>query len=545
MRSASPSSARAPASRSPLPRPAERRAGVPVLVGSLVVALLVVPSIARAQALRGEIDDRGTAATAATRAASPGVAPDLLGLGEAVSPLAPTLAIPSGTAASTGDPAVALVRDGAGGTAAATGSIPARKPVTKGPVLPVVPAEDVRAVAAVAATQPSPRDPDPRTAEEAEKADEAYAPLGLRALGLTWTPALELGIGGRSNVDSTRGGRSSATWTIEPELIGRSDWSRHSLELSLRGGHFAYPNAPDQSRSQYRGELRGGLDLGDLTRADLVASWSRQRESTSVTEAATTGDGTDRETRAASLGLTRDVGLVALTLRGEMERNDYFVNGTLPAGSIDPSVQDNTRWVAAFRTTLGPTRSIAPFVEVQTGIRRYDEALVYGLKRDGNGGAVKVGVVLDAGPTLRGEISTGWGLEKPAEGSLSTMSGWLVDGRLTWSPTRLVVVKTQVKTAFDPTTNAGSPGALTRSFAVDLDWSVRRDVTATLGAGLDTKHYFGIDVDERTAMASAGLVYKFDRNFQTFIRAKFEHVTASNAPSYDVGTVISGIRIQR
>lgn len=567
MRSASLPPARAPASRS-RSRRVDGRLRASLAGTSLLVALLVTVSPVRAQFLRGTLSERETATPddptrtlPQTQPAPVTVTADLLGLGETVSPLDPAALPKDGSDGSTiaADPATPdLTRTGTvapraaarrGATAGRASTTAARATPAPGtrvaPVAPAASPEDTGRVMPTAAIRSTLPDPDGATAEEAVKEDAAYNPLGLRVGGMTWLPAIEIGVGGKSNVDSARGGRSSSVVSIEPELVGRSDWSRHSLDVSLRGGILAYPNATDQSRGQYAAEARGRFDLGDLTRLDATAVWTRQRETTSVTETATAGEGTDRESKTLTLGLTREVGAIGLTLRGEMARSDYFLNGGLAAGAVDPSIQNNTRWTAAFRTTLGPTHTIAPFVEVQTGIRRYDAGLVYGLRRDGDAAAAKIGLAIDTGPTLRGEVSTGWGYEKPADAALSTLSGWLVDGNLTWSPSRLVVVKTKVRTSFEPTTNAGSPGSIARAWSIDLDWSLRRDLTAGIGGGYDTKHYFGIDVDERTTALSAGLTYKFDRTFQTFVRAKFEHVTASNAPTYDVGTVMTGVRIRR
>ncbi|MCE1238187.1 MAG: outer membrane beta-barrel protein [Hyphomicrobiales bacterium] len=512
--------------------------------------LLLFADVAAAQTLwlRGRLDDKaqgGETVDSPRRAAAAANRIDLndetLGLAEP-KPAASTADPASSTDPASTDAAAADL------TRIAPAKPSARAPSRRGRVTPVAPAQPPASggpTLPVAATEPTPRALDTATAEEAEKPDDAYAPLGLRTGGMIWYPALEASAGRKSNVDSTRGGRASALWTVEPELVGRSDWSRHSLEVTLRGGRSAYPDAADQSQNRWSGEMRGRIDLGDLTRADIVAGWSRQRESSSANEASTSGAGTDRETKTASLGVTRDVGLVALTLRGGYERNGYLANGALAAGATDPAVQNNDLWTVALRATLGPTHTIAPFVEVQGSARRYDAGSVYGHVRDGEGSAIRVGVAADAGPTLRGEIATGWGTERPHDRALNEMTGWLVDGNLTWSPSRLVVVKTKVKSTFEPTTNAGSPGALTRAASIDLDWALRRDVTVSFGVGLDGKHYYGIDVDEQTASLSAGLTYKFDRNFQTFLRTRFDRVTASNAEAYDVATVTAGVRIQR
>lgn len=543
-----------PATRPASPAPTGGRQGSSRERARLAVSLLALAVClagpASAQVLRGN-NDVTDAEDAARRAAlakpKPGAAmanPDPLGLDASGVPR-PTAGDPVTTAADQDAAAAATAA-----AAARTAAIPRKpKPVaTRGPVAPVAPMTATvvpRPVAPRPAIQPDPRDLRAAEREEAEKEDDGYTQLGLRSGGMLWLPAVEASVGRKTNVDSTAGGRASWLWMLEPELIARSDWSRHALAMRLRGGWTGYSGASDLSQGRFESELRGRVDIGEATRADIVGGWSRQRETASANEASTGGAGTDRSTLTASLGVTHEVGRIGVTLRGDVERNDYVANGTLAAGVVDPSMRDNTLFVGALRATVGPRQAIAPFVEVQTRVRRYDEPIVYSHRRDTEGGAVKVGIAADAGPMLRGEFAVGWGTEKPRDAALSTISDWLVDAKLTWSPTRLTTVKVKATTTVEPTTNVGSPGAVARAAEVALDWSLRRDLTATVGSAVDTRHYVGLDIDERTVGAFGGLTYKFDRNFQTFVRLRWDHVTASNAAAYDVGTVTTGVRIQR
>lgn len=543
-----------PATRPASPAPTGGRQGASRERARLAVSLLALAVClagpASAQVLRGN-NDVTDAEDAARRAAlakpKPGAAmanPDPLGLDASGVPR-PTAGDPVTTAADQDAAAAATAA-----AAARTAAIPRKpKPVaTRGPVAPVAPMTATvvpRPVTPRPAIQPDPRDLRAAEREEAEKEDDGYTQLGLRSGGMLWLPAVEASVGRKTNVDSTAGGRASWLWMLEPELIARSDWSRHALAMRLRGGWTGYSGASDLSQGRFESELRGRVDIGEATRADIVGGWSRQRETASANEASTGGAGTDRSTLTASLGVTHEVGRIGVTLRGDVERNDYVANGTLAAGVVDPSMRDNTLFVGALRATVGPRQAIAPFVEVQTRVRRYDEPIVYSHRRDTEGGAVKVGIAADAGPMLRGEFAVGWGTEKPRDAALSTISDWLVDAKLTWSPTRLTTVKVKATTTVEPTTNVGSPGAVARAAEVALDWSLRRDLTATVGSAVDTRHYVGLDIDERTVGAFGGLTYKFDRNFQTFVRLRWDHVTASNAAAYDVGTVTTGVRIQR
>jgi hypothetical protein len=397
------------------------------------------------------------------------------------------------------------------------------------------------------AVQPRPRDVLADKRDEATIESEDYAPLGLRTGGFTWLPAIETSTGWSSNVASKAGGASGMTWRVAPELIGRSDWSRHSLQIELRGAYLGNTADHDYDKPTFQGALRGRVDLGDETTVDVKAGWSHDRQTTTAADnPANTVVPATTETKTASLGITRDVGLVALTLRGDIERTDYSGGTTSTGASLGSEIQNNTRHIAALRATYGSKGSLRPFVEVQASNRDYDDAIVAGSPRDSVGAAAKVGVVADLGPVLRGEISTGWGVERPEKGALPDISGWLLDGSLVWSPTRLTSVKLDAKTSFEPTTLATSAGAVSRTVGVSVDHALRPDLVATAGVALTDKRYAGTSLREDTLTLSSGLTYKVDRNIQTFVKGGLtRYVSSSAGADYDVATVMVGVRLQR
>ena len=124
------------------------------------------------------------------------------------------------------------------------------------------------------ATQPSPRDPLADQRVEAEKEDDGYAPIGLRTGSFTWLPAAELAIGRSSNVNGNAAARPGAQWSVSPELTGKSDWSRHELQIDLRGSYVATPVDRDYDKPSLSLGLRGRVDVSDETRMDLKAGWS-------------------------------------------------------------------------------------------------------------------------------------------------------------------------------------------------------------------------------------------------------------------------------
>ncbi|MDK9695358.1 MAG: outer membrane beta-barrel protein [Siculibacillus sp.] len=398
-----------------------------------------------------------------------------------------------------------------------------------------------------AAVQPRPRDILADKRDEAEIENDDYAQLGLRTGGFTWLPAVEASAGWTSNVATRTGGASGTVYGIAPELLGRSGWSRHSLEFELRGAYLGNSTDHDYDKLTFRTGLRGRVDLGDETTVDIKGGWSRDRQSSSSADnPANTVVPATVDTKSLSLGLTRDVGLLALTLRGDLDRTDYSGGTTSSGTSLGSEIQNNTRHTAALRAAWGSKSSIRPFAELQASKRDYDDALVAGSPRDTTGAAIKLGVLADLGPKLRGELSTGWGLERMDKGTLPDISGWLIDGSLVWSPTRLTSVKLDARTSFDATTLANSPGAVTRTLAIGVDHALRPQLVASAGVALTDKRYVGANLREDTWSLSSGLTYKIDRNVRTFVKGSFSRFTSSGGGSdYDAATVMVGVRLQR
>lgn len=416
-----------------------------------------------------------------------------------------------------------------------------------GPVGPARAPEETGSVLARPATQPSPRDTQADKRIEAEKEPDDLAPLGLRSGGMTWLPAAEASASRSSNYNSNANSKAGMVYTIAPELVGKSDWSRHELQIDLRGSYATVPTDTSYDKPAVQANLRGRVDFSEEMRSDIKLGWSNERQPASQSDnPGTTAVPSTVDAKTVSVGVTRDAGLLALTARTDLTRTDYSGGTSTSGATLGSDVQNNSRVVGALRATYGSQGSIRPFVEVETSRRVYDQKLISGSQRDGTGAAVRVGAVADVGPTLRGEISTGWGAEKTEDSGLQTMSGWLLDGSLTWSPTRITVVKVTAKSEFVPTTLAASPGAMSRSFGVTLERSLRPDIVASVGATIGAKDYFGVTQSEKDLILSTGLTYKVNRHLQTFVKGSWETFTTRPSTSnYQTTTVMAGVRVQR
>src|SRR5262249_44582429 len=116
-------------------------------------------------------------------------------------------------------------------TTAQAGQAAARRPQRRGAL--TLPPPDVAPIAPAPPPATPLRRP-PRTD------DDPFAPLGVRAGSFLLRPALEVTGGFDTNPPRVPDSHGSPLLTVAPELIVRSDWSRHALGADLRGNYLRY-----------------------------------------------------------------------------------------------------------------------------------------------------------------------------------------------------------------------------------------------------------------------------------------------------------------
>jgi hypothetical protein len=427
---------------------------------------------------------------------------------------------------------------------------PAIPPVIA-PVQPVQPQPATGITSSIAqlpqpATTPNPRSglDDPLTDPQAT----AYDQVGIRANSFIWRPAIELSAGATSNIQGATNGTASSALRIAPELVGQSDWSRHQLGVEIHGSFTEFPADWTLYRPTVTAAVTGRIDFSEDTRLALKAAYGLDKlPSTSALSAAgTTGAGL-QQTATGSAGLTRDIGVFALTLRGEVDRTDYQLSKA-QAATASAATLNNTDFVAALRGTYNLSAGVKPFVEVQTDARRYDapspEATTL-VSHDTTGAAIKGGIALDLGPLLTGEASSGYGFETPNSRMLQTLRAFTVDENLIWSPTRQTKITLSTVTAIEPSLTAGASGAVSRTVGVKLAEDIFRNLTLDLGGSRLDRHYIGIFRTENLAEVTSGLTWKINPNLQTFVRGTFDAFSSSaHTDDYNATTIYAGVRLQ-
>lgn len=378
--------------------------------------------------------------------------------------------------------------------------------------------------------------------------DDPFAPTGVHAGTFYLRPAIEVTGGYDTNPARTPGGKSSSLLVVSPELLARSDWSRHELTAALRGSYTTYGSTPQLDRPAFDGKLNGRIDVTRDTQIDLEG-----RALVGTDSPGSPNIQADLRrfpiftTIGGTAGVAQRFNRIEVALKGTIDRTDYqdsqFTDGTT-GNNAD---RNYFRYGGALRTSYDLMPGLRPFVEVAADTRNHDVQVDrFGLERDSVGWSAKAGSTFEFTRKLTGEVSVGYLERSYKDPTLPALNGILVDGALIYSASALTNVKLIANTQAAETTIPGVAGVLTRNAGVEVEHAFRRWLIGAIKFNYGFDDYIGSDRKDNRYAASAAITYKLNREMQ--VRGEFrQEWMNSTQPGVDyvASVFLVGMRLQR
>jgi len=336
--------------------------------------------------------------------------------------------------------------------------------------------------------------------------------------------------------------------TVAPELLVRSDWSRHALNAELRGSYTTYASASDLDRPLLDGRIDGRIDLQRDTSIDLEG---RGAVGTDNPGSPNTEAGLSRlpvyTSVGATAGLTQRFNRLELSGKALIDRTDYaastFTDGTTFDNRDRNYTQTGLRLRAGYETVPG----FKPFVEAEADRRVHDETLDRaGFQRDSTGRTARVGFALDLPRGLKGEVSGGYTIRDYRDPALRQVKGFIFDSSLAWSATGLTTVTLSAKSGVNELVLPGRSGYLAQDIGLQVDHAFRRWLVGSLRFGLGLDVYGGAEGTDRRYAFAAAMTYKATRTVHIKGELRREMMRSNDAGrDYTADIVLVGLRLQR
>jgi len=399
---------------------------------------------------------------------------------------------------------------------------------------------------------------------------EPFAPLGVRAGSFLLFPSVELIGGYDSNPLRLQAGKPDAyTLAVVPELLVRSQWTRHALNADIRGGYLWYsrsfanvaaldpttsianggiPESLDRPNAEAR--VIGRLDVHDRSHADAEARLTVGTDNPGSPNISAGLVQLPIFTRiGGSLGYTQNFNRLDVTVKGGIDRVAYQDSLLTDGSKSSNEDREYQQYSWALRSSYELTPAVRPFVEVLGDARRHDLPFDRnGIQRNSDAITGRGGTTFEFSRLLTGEASAGYLTRRYKDPTLPDLSGLVADASLIWVPTGLTTVTFTARSASDESVVASVSGLLRRDFIVQVDHAWRRWLIGTFRAGMGFDDYASNDTprkDERFFL-SAALVYKLSRDLQVRGELRRDWLKSSiDTASYEANAALIGIKWQR
>lgn len=380
---------------------------------------------------------------------------------------------------------------------------------------------------------------------------EPFTPKGIRAGTFVILPELELGGFWNSNVlrSSTRP-RSDFAFDVKPNVRIVSNWRQHAVEFRARGNLSAFSELTTENDRAYTLEARGRYDITRRSNIEGLVSRDVSQESRSSIDASrSTGPRADVTTDTAAVTFNQRFNRLSVQLRGSLI-DQKFDNSTsvLNIGSLSISSRNVKTTEEAVRATWEFKPTLLAFIE--SALNQRDYAAISssdGILRNSDGQRYRAGFGFGtSSQILRGEIALGYAVQRPNDGRLQSVSGFLIDANLGYRFNALTSLLLTARTDITETTLANSAGALSRAYGAELRHAIRRNFIATGSLGLTTLDYSGIKLVERETSGGLGLEYFANETVVLF--GGYRHVMLHStevARNYNADEFRIGLRLRQ
>lgn len=378
--------------------------------------------------------------------------------------------------------------------------------------------------------------------------DDPFGPVGFHSGAFLVKPSIEISEGYDNNPFRVQNGPGSAFTEVKGAVSAKSEWSRHEMQLDLRGSYTAYTDVDNINRPDADATLRGRIDVQKDLRIEYV------EKAALATQAPGTPNSIEGAkslpfiyTLTSGVGAVKQFNRLEVGLFGEFSRNIYENADLLNGTTLNLSEFNYNDYTVRLRGSYEITPGMKPFVEVAADTRVFDQDVnSFGLRQGSNGYKAEAGLIFDRPEILKGQIGLGYMARTYDDPTLPNISGLLIDSSLVWKPSALTQVKLDLNSTINESITTGAAGVFTREGKLTIDHAFRRWFVGSLFASYGQDQYRGTGrVDDRWTYGAA-LTYWFNRTLALRGEVRREGLNSNVAgQDYKADVAMLGLKLQR
>lgn len=381
----------------------------------------------------------------------------------------------------------------------------------------------------------------------AQQTPPAFDPQGVRVGGFIVSPSIELSEEYNDNVLTADDGELDSFITrIAPELMVRSDFSRHAVSLEAGAEAALFHSSSDDNYLDYFTRFRGRADVTRETRVDTMIGYVHGSEARGDVDSINGAEEpTEFDEFRFDLSGEYKGGKIRLRPFGGLQYRAYEDTDLLSGGSADESDRDRWRKEGGAEVGYEFLRGYEAFVRGSFYDVDYDDSLRRNgdPNRDSDGFRGLAGVNVDLTRLI--EMSAGFGYETRNFKSdfYDDYDGFTANVDFNWFVTRLTTVRAGLNRDLRETTlrDASHREATDGVLAVEHELLRNLTLEAALGYGVDDyKNDFRSD-DLYTI--GVGMEWVPMRNVAVEAQYRFTNLDSNESgEDYNLNQIFVGVR---
>lgn len=346
-------------------------------------------------------------------------------------------------------------------------------------------------------------------------------------------PVIGLGLLSDSNIFATETIQiDDLIWLIEPELILKSDWSRHELEVGFDLVAARYSDVSTEDYDDWRVWADTTLDLG-RGRLSALARYADLHQPRTSPDNRFGIRPTLYSSAEVNLGYAHPFGQFVgeVEISGRRLEFDDTIRITGPFSNAD---RDRDRTDLSFRIGHQTWPGLRPFVQLDLTEVVYDQQFDRdGFERSSEGFDVLFGTDVDLTGRMFGEAYVGYVRRDYEDPRFSTVDGPIFGGNITWNATGLTTMIFSADRGIRGTTIVGAAGILNTSLGLEVDHELLRNLILGLEVAFDNEDFQGIERDDDIFRASLDAIYLMNRYLR--LRAAYTYQSRDTSPANSGG----------
>lgn len=346
-----------------------------------------------------------------------------------------------------------------------------------------------------------------------ERPKPDYDPLGLRIGSFLLYPSVRAGIEYDTNIFALSSSEvTDIIYLIDPQVVLKSEWSRHRLELDFIANHREYQDNTQETFTNYQGLASTTLDVTRDFKIDSSFFGGLLHEERGAADSPTSAsEPTPFLRMEAKLSINKTFNRLTSSFGASYVELDYDDVSALNGGIIDQDNRDGEILTIVNRNSYEFSPGYRAFVFGEYNTR--DFVGNPGLNRDSEGYRVLGGVEFEVSRLLTGEIGLGYLSQNYSEADFEDINGFTYRSGITWHPTTLMTIKINGERSVAETVVVGASGRLDTTAGVTIDYELLRNLIVSPNFNYQFSDFKGVTRDDTNINGGINIDYLLGRQF--------------------------------